>query len=427
MKKIAGAIISIGLSLSFLGCSWEVPQNISVKTNAKYEFSLGNYKKAFEEDGEKLDLSTIMGTEGDGETIKVFEYFPGRKNKNLQQYIMDVKFPKSEIELTESTLNSIPENGSFTLDSQNIEGKMNLGFNPGKIREAIGNALGNDVGNNIELKSIPMYIFVNATDGLEFQPTSTMKFGYGNGDGDIESANPEEITSSFDNAVVNYTEQDGVVITDFTNINPSASKDIKNIINTTSSQNLCIQYKFITKPKTFTKRQLENKIKVYVTAIVIVPIDLKVKNTATTGTEAGVVIDLSGLTGNTPGTSEESTEDNSDNMLNKILDAVETVDLNFIVKTFPLQSTTGDVSLLVNLFNDDNSEHWHSAILKGSEQSITLKSDEIKKIKDFSSLAPALKIKMPQGAEFSLPREKNVDLDLGICLKTNGEISLSDN
>ena len=45
MKKIAGAIISIGLSLSFLGCSWEMPENISVKTNAKYEFSLGNYKK----------------------------------------------------------------------------------------------------------------------------------------------------------------------------------------------------------------------------------------------------------------------------------------------------------------------------------------------------------------------------------------------
>ena len=45
MKKIARAIISMGVVLAFAGCSWEVPQNVSVKTKADYNFSLGNYEK----------------------------------------------------------------------------------------------------------------------------------------------------------------------------------------------------------------------------------------------------------------------------------------------------------------------------------------------------------------------------------------------
>ena len=45
MKKIAGILICIALAFTFAACSWEIPEKVSVKTNADYNFALGNIEK----------------------------------------------------------------------------------------------------------------------------------------------------------------------------------------------------------------------------------------------------------------------------------------------------------------------------------------------------------------------------------------------
>jgi hypothetical protein len=43
MRKIAAAIVSISLVLALTSCHWEIPENVSVKSNADYNFSLGSF------------------------------------------------------------------------------------------------------------------------------------------------------------------------------------------------------------------------------------------------------------------------------------------------------------------------------------------------------------------------------------------------
>ena len=72
MKKIARAIISMGVVFAFAACSWEVPQNVSVKTNADYNFSLGTFEKEFDNN---MDLNSMMGDTGVGkDDIHTYDY-----------------------------------------------------------------------------------------------------------------------------------------------------------------------------------------------------------------------------------------------------------------------------------------------------------------------------------------------------------------
>ena len=45
MKKIAGVIGCVAIILSITGCKWEIPEKVSVKTDAEYNFALGNLEK----------------------------------------------------------------------------------------------------------------------------------------------------------------------------------------------------------------------------------------------------------------------------------------------------------------------------------------------------------------------------------------------
>ena len=92
MKKIAGAIISIGLILALSGCHWEIPETISVKSDAEYNFSLGTFEKELDND---MSLSSMTGDAGkDKEGINTYDYFPGKLDKNTQHFLMEVEAMK---------------------------------------------------------------------------------------------------------------------------------------------------------------------------------------------------------------------------------------------------------------------------------------------------------------------------------------------
>ena len=84
MKKIAFAIISIGLVFALGSCSWKLPETISVKTNADYEFSLGNVEKDL---SDKLGVSNLIGTVELPNNGKIYDYWP-RKSGDTQKFLM---------------------------------------------------------------------------------------------------------------------------------------------------------------------------------------------------------------------------------------------------------------------------------------------------------------------------------------------------
>lgn len=84
MKKITGIIGGTALMLCMAGCSWQMPEKVSVKTQAEYNFSLGNFEKDF---SSELNVSKIIGDLELPNNGKVYDYWPNKQG-DTQKYLM---------------------------------------------------------------------------------------------------------------------------------------------------------------------------------------------------------------------------------------------------------------------------------------------------------------------------------------------------
>ena len=96
MKKIAGILICIALAFSFAACSWQMPEKVSVKTKANYEFSLGNVDKDF---SENLNVSKLIGDLKLPNDGKVYDYWPGKTGDD-QKYLMYMPLQEIPIDIS---------------------------------------------------------------------------------------------------------------------------------------------------------------------------------------------------------------------------------------------------------------------------------------------------------------------------------------
>ena len=79
------------LLISMSGCSWQIPEKVSVKTNAEYNFSVGKIEKDFKD----VFSITSMLSSMDVKNARIYDYFPKEENEKLQQYF--VRIPLFEI------------------------------------------------------------------------------------------------------------------------------------------------------------------------------------------------------------------------------------------------------------------------------------------------------------------------------------------
>lgn len=96
MKKIAGILICIALALAFTGCNWQIPEKVSVKTNAEYNFSLGNFEQDF---NKELNLSSMIGNLQLPNNGKVYDYWPEKKG-DLQSFLMYMPLQEIPIDIS---------------------------------------------------------------------------------------------------------------------------------------------------------------------------------------------------------------------------------------------------------------------------------------------------------------------------------------
>lgn len=75
----------------FTGCNFQIPEKVSVKTNAEYNLSLGSINKEFE-----IDAFNDLIESADSD-ISLYDYFPAEKDGSVQQFLMDI--PIQEIPL----------------------------------------------------------------------------------------------------------------------------------------------------------------------------------------------------------------------------------------------------------------------------------------------------------------------------------------
>ena len=95
MKKIAGIIGGIALMLCVSGCSWQMPEKVSVKTQAEYNFSLGNFEKDF---SEELSVNKLLKDVELPNNGKIYDYWPNKKG-NVQKYLMYMPLQEIPIDI----------------------------------------------------------------------------------------------------------------------------------------------------------------------------------------------------------------------------------------------------------------------------------------------------------------------------------------
>lgn len=112
-KPLLGSLIC---SLALTGCSWQIPESISVKSQAEYNFSMGNFTQSFNSDFGTDAVFKSMGVEN----ARVFDYFPGKKDQKLRQFYLRIPLLEIPVDFSSyfknSGISESVENMSFSKD-----------------------------------------------------------------------------------------------------------------------------------------------------------------------------------------------------------------------------------------------------------------------------------------------------------------------
>ena len=450
MKRIAFAIVSISFVLAFTGCAWKVPEKISVKTKADYNFSLGNYEKDL---GEEMSMSSMMGDAGNGnDAIATFDYFPGKEDKNTQHYLLKVELLNAEIVSATAAAAAFGENtSSIQLGSGANQlpvtapapGATGLDFNPSTILSGMAESLGSGVGGKIAFSEVPLYLYCEAVPGVT--ATATMAMFYGDkpaaGTPITERANTRQ--ALLDGDTISHVplpqletdEDSSTIITNLaeTTFLGSQAIDVKDAINHNPSDlqendQLCIDFSITNIQGTVSREDAINGVRLKLYAFIDLPLKFDVTD--------DIALDLSSMTGDDNSASEtaaseasNATESTSDSEFSKYLEAVESISIKYVAFQLPFYSNYG-MELGVDLIGDGYTKAGLSVVdenktlTEADKSVITLPYTTVLKVKEGKGFEPKFSLFMAKDSVFSIPREKGVKLKIELNLKTDGLIQI---
>lgn len=460
MKKIFCTLASLCLVLIIVGCSWESPQTISVKTDAEYNFSLGTFEKDF---SEYLNLSTMMGeafetSESDNNPngIKLLDYWPDRPNSNVQHFLLQIKvfeqdFSKDEngnvYPFVETAIASTPDgdpvqlNGIgtyFTTESQVV----GLEFNPSTILSGMTSQFGEGLGNKIKLESLNTYLYCSVPGKNIVIPAEIYMF-YGSKTKEAKTEKKDllkesESKSLKNSPLIDYSYEKGAVINNLQNEKYLASVNISDLLNVednfkisgkevTDEDQLCIEYKIKGIEGSLSKEALlDDGLTIALYAVVDIPLSFEVTD--------NIELDLSKMTGSdsSESSSENAKNNNSEaseNEFSKYLNVIEALTVKYVAYKLPFVASSGNMQLGIGFTDSSDDIQWarlniineSTNITEDDKSKISITPSIIEKIQTSGNFVPNFTIKMDNGTVFSLPREKAIKMNLELALKANGD------
>ena len=450
MKKIAVIAVCAVLAFSFTGCNWEVPEKISVKTNAEYNFALGNLEQDLNED---LNLTELIGeNEASNDIVTKYDYFPGKANKNVQHFLAEVKvcdfeiLPAADVDTVFGSEIDMPISTLLTAlsidSSTSFNEELGLDFSPNDILESLSDVMKTDVIGKINFSEIPMYLYFEAFPGLSANAKIDLFYG-SKTTTIIERAGSRDTV--YDNTVNNcarpdYSKEDETIITDFDIKSFSAKTEITDTINAGTENpaiqeddQLCIEYTISSiRPEEngarITKSAAQNGLRLTIYALIDIPLSFD--------TLDNINLDLNELAGSLTGDdTEETSEENdassnsSDNEFSKYLDVVELVSIRYAAYKLPVcVNRKNGMKLGVDMLGNGNYEYAVIYTVKESSNDkleIVLKPETIQKIKEIGTFVPNFRLQLENDTVFSIPRDKGIKVNIELSLKTDGIVPLN--
>lgn len=435
MKKIALAIISIGVVLALAGCTWRLPETVSIKTDAEYNFSLGTFEKDL---NSELDMSSMLGSSGSGSEIEIYDYFPGKTDSKTQQIMLKIKVLEDDLKTDipnitglQAALDSLDDDASVNLQDFTINidpGKKALDFNPASILSGM-DSINAGLSGNINFSSVPLYLYCNATNGLSAK--GYLKLYY-SPDGNIKRDYTELEILPMDSEISNkplpenLQMEEDTVIADFNKIPALATEDMNGMLNATSIQDgdkLYVEYDFSDISGTFTKGEIESgEVKLAVYAVIVLP--LRFVTTDIVNMDLSSMSGLSSGSGSGSGSSSSNVEVPDE--VKKVLDVITGISVKYAANKLPIHKSSGTMELGVDLLNTglDEDMKWANISDSGKQEVITLPRKTLNAFKESPSFNPNIKIRMTKNTVFSVPREKAVNMYVELSVKTGGKIQV---
>lgn len=462
MKKIACAIISISLLLIFTGCAWKVPEKVSVKTKAEYNFSLGTFEKKLESE---MDIVSMLGETGkDNDAITTYDYFPGKEDKNTQNFMLEVEVLKKTIFSAADATAAFTAAGtdSLTVGSglsiADITGNpVKLDFNPSVMMDALTKALGSDVAGKISFESVPMYLFCKTADGIN--ATAHLELYYADKSDPTVNKSASKVILDLDNSVnpdyaklnkpkPEYEMEEQVVISNLDKSNYLSKTLVTNLINKEDDSGnplssvkdddpMYISYNISDFKGTVTKEDAKDGIEILIYAIIDLPLSFRVDDDLTMDLNKMTQDDgSSGNSGNSTGSSGSNSSEKSDDddEFAKIIDAIDSITIKYITYSLPFYAQAG-MELGFNLLGDGNPQNYQYGPIKivdkekkvkeSDKSAIQLYQTTILSMKENANFNPNIQLKMAKNTIFSVPRVKSVEMNLEMAIQTDGIVKVN--
>ena len=412
MKRTVAGIAAI--LLLFSACNFSIPEKVSVKTNANYNYSIGNISQDFSETFQAKKLFGNLETDDN----KIYDYFPGQEDAKLQQYLLTIKIP--DVDLPQYTIPAgIPVD--LTIPPVTVD------FDISSIFASIDDVLGAAFATNAGFCEIPLYIYCSEPSGFsssEVKGSVTIKYKVENNSStstEVKIGDETTLMPYFSAPQLNITDVvvDGVTEKDVvdTVLKPgetSLNGDINSILNGNKNNNGKIELEFNLKFSGTTDCEPFGKLGL--NAFIIIPLKFDID---------GIVdISLTNLAkkdsdkGNEDVFNRSKATDTSD--IKKYLDVIEKIEINYKAKKNPIVTDSNTCYVV------KSTVPYISKKLDVNEDSLRLTNEEFQDMLNVYPFKPELNINIPSGSELCLPRHLGIDLNMNISLYTNGVINIKE-
>lgn len=436
MKKTAFLLSAILILLS--SCNLSLPQNVTLKMDADYNFAIGNIEKDF---NSSFDKSALFSGLENSEKIRAYDYNPGQKSESLQQFIIDMEI---------GTLDSsafgysgpvevpveVPEGTSF--DNLQLTGTTQIDIDMNQIFSSL-DVLGSEFKDKADFYKIPVYVYCNVASGfsdsqltknsgatvegaLVFSRPGTSKVcAIGKSGDPITQMDFPVLKNAADQEVSADSVEDKVVVTDLETAGYSLSGDMGEFANVCKDSSGEME---VTYDLAFSGTTTGEDIRITIHACMIMQLAFEIDSSDLSGDEkdSPLKIDLIALA------KKDSEQSNADifnrseatdlGEIEKYIDIIEQVSIEYSTRRTPVTSN-GKMQYVVKSIIP-----YFSKTMDYDNGQLTLTSDDFLDMLETYPYKPDLYLVIANKSVIKLPRDISLDMNMNICVSADGELKL---
>lgn len=432
MKKTAFLLSAILILLS--SCNLSLPQNVTLKMDADYNFAIGNIEKDF---NSSFDKSALFSGLENSEKIRAYDYNPGQKSESLQQFIIDM-----EIGTLDSSAfgdwGAVQVPAGISFDDLQLTGTTKIDIDMNKIFSSL-DVLGSEFKDKADFYKIPVYVYCNVASGfsdskltknsgatvegaLVFSSSVTSDVcAIGKSGDPITQMDFPVLKNADGQEVSDDSVEDKVVVTDLETAGYSLSGDMGALANVCKDSSGDME---VTYDLAFSGTTTGEDIRITIHACMIMQLAFEIDSSDLSGEEkdSPLKIDLIALA------KKDNEQSNADifnrseatdlGEIEKYIDIIEQVSIEYSTRRTPVTSN-GKMQYVVKSIIP-----YFSKTMDYDNGQLTLTSDDFLDMLETYPYKPDLYLVIANGSVIKLPRDISLDMNMNICVSADGELKL---